>query len=385
MSGVLIALVVVSLAAAKDPPEKASFQIGYTTHRTNLPGGQFANFSTSRAFLVKGDGSETTELGPDLTKKENQWTQLAGWSPDGRQAIMYQAWESAENGAWEHKNKTFRFTAEHWLMDLVLFDVDNKKATNLTSVERVSFYNGNLLFWPNQPKRLGFLAMIDGQMRPFAMDLDGKNKKALTEGKGFIYGLSASPDGKRICYHKDYKIYIADTDGSNAKRVKDDQAFQFYPQWSPDGKWIAYLSGTHYDCHPHLVRADGTDLRKVGDRGGYRGVVERLDTPDFHSESSDVPAWSPDGKWLYYTAKVGKAVELMRVSPEGKPEQLTKSEAGVLHYLPQVSPDSHWVVFGSTRGGERQLYVARADGSNVYAVTKLQTGWGAYHAYWRPN
>jgi len=25
----------------------------------------------------------------------------------------------------------------------------------------------------------------------------------------------------------------------------------------------------------------------------YRGVVERLGMPDFHSESSDIPAWSP--------------------------------------------------------------------------------------------
>jgi Tol biopolymer transport system component len=262
----------------------------------------------------------------------------------------------------------------------------SKKLTNLTAVERVSFYNHGVQFWPNQPKRLGFVALIDGQLRPFAMDLDGKNKKPLSEGPGFIYGLNASPDGKRFCYHKDYRsIYLADADGGNARRVRDDHPFQFMPMWSPDGKWIAYLSGEHYDCHPHLVRADGTGLRKLGDRGGYRGVFETLDEPDFHSQRSDIPTWSPDGKWLYYTAKVGKAVELMRVSPEGRPEQLTRSEPGVLNYLPQVSPDSKWVVFGSTRTGVRQLHVARADGSGAYQLTKVEPGWGAFLPYWRPK
>jgi TolB protein len=113
--------------------------------------------------------------------------------------------------------------------------------------------------------------------------------------------------------------------------------------------------------------------------------MEPLDKADRISERSDVPAWSPDGKWLYYTAKVGKAVELMRASPGGKAEQLTRSRPGVSNYLPQVSPDSRWVAFGSTRTGVRQLYVARADGSGAYPVTKLAAGWGAFHPYWRPK
>jgi hypothetical protein len=33
------------------------------------------------------------------------------------------------------------------------------------------------------------------------------------------------------------------------------------------------------------VTRNGTDLRKLADRGGYRGVMERLKHPDFHSES----------------------------------------------------------------------------------------------------
>jgi TolB protein len=351
-----------SLGSIADGPadDRPAFLIGYTVQRTNLPGGQYPNGRTSRAFVVKADGSGARQLGEELTRKPNHSSQFAGWSPDGRQAILSQGWESPENGAWEHKNRTFRFTAEHWLVDIVLCDIDTGKLVNLTAVERVSFYNAGLQFWPNQPTRLGFLALIGGEQRPYAMDRDGKNKKPLAEGAGFIYGFNASPDGKRICYHKNYQVFIADADGRNTRAVKNGHPFQFCPLWSPTGEWCAFLSGEHYNCHPHIVRPDGTGLKKLADRGGYRGVVEGLDEPDFHSENSDIPTWSPDGRWLYYTAKVGQAVELMRVTPDGKSEQLTRSKPGALHYFPQVSPDSQWVAFGSNRTGIRQLYVVTA-------------------------
>jgi TolB protein len=383
---VALTLTMLPLAARADKPadKRPDYAIGYTVHRTNLPGGQFANWSTMRAFLVRGDGSGTKELAKELVTKPNQYVQFAGWSPDGSQAILYQGWESDENGAWEHKHKRFRFTAEHWLHDVVLFDMENQKTTNITAVERVSFYNVGLHFWPE--KQFSFSAMIDGQLRPFVMDRDGKNKKPQEAGPGYIYGVSPSPDGKRIAYHRDYRLYLAHADGSNAEPVKDKNRFHFIPLWSPTGEWLAYLSGEHYNCHPHLVRPDGTGLRKLGDRGGYRGVIQALDKGGTDlSSHSDTHTWSRDGKWLYYTAKVGEAVELMRASPGGKVEQLTRSKAGVNNYLPQVSPDSKWVAFGSTSSGSRQLYVARADGTGAYPITRLEPGWGAMHASWRPR
>src|SRR5262249_23942733 len=153
--------------------------------------------------------------------------------------------------------------------------------------------------------------------------------------------------------------YIADADGSNPKHVKTGQPFNFNPQWSPDGQWLLFLCGAHYDCHPHLVRKDGTGLRKIGDRKGYKGVIDILDVHDFHGGSSDLPVWSPDGKSVFYTAQVGKSVELFRTTLDGKSEQLTKSKDGTRHYHPQPSPDGKRLVYGSLRDGVRQLFVMR--------------------------
>jgi len=126
--------------------------------------------------------------------------------------------------------------------------------------------------------------------------------------------------------------------------VKTGKPFNFVPAWSPDGKWVLFLAGEHYDCHPHLVRSDGTGLKKLADRRGYRGVIAFLDVFDFHGGSSDVPVWAVDGRSVYYTAQVGKSVELFQVTIDGKTNQLTKI-AGWHAALPPAAL-TRWQVAG---------------------------------------
>ena len=110
----MVLILGMALAVAR-PSKKAKIQvdgppylIGYSEYRTNLPGGQFGNFSTTRVYLVRGDGTGRRMLAGELVQKPNTWTQFAGWSPGGRQAIIFSGWESPENGAWEEEHQTFR-------------------------------------------------------------------------------------------------------------------------------------------------------------------------------------------------------------------------------------------------------------------------------------
>jgi Tol biopolymer transport system component len=241
-----------------------------------------------------------------------------GLVPDGRLAIVGWGWESPENARWEEEHKRFRYTADGWLYDMYLVDPAGGRAANLTAIDRVSFHNSGLFFWPRDPTKLGFQAPIDGSSHPFRMDRDGRNKRDLTKGsREFAYGFGASRDGRRIAYHKSYQVYVADADGSNARHIATGHPFNFAPQWSPDGTHLLFLAGEHENCHPYVADADGTGLRKLADRNGYRGVVEFLDVPDFHSGSSDIPAWSADGTAIFYTARVGASVELFRASLNG--------------------------------------------------------------------
>ena len=121
-------------------PDLARRLIGYTEGRNDLPDGQFANWVTNRACIVRADGTGRRVLAESLTEESYTWTQFAGWSPDGSRAIVLSLWESPENAAWERQHGTFRMT-EGWLVDSCLLELSTGRITNLTSVERVSLYN----------------------------------------------------------------------------------------------------------------------------------------------------------------------------------------------------------------------------------------------------
>jgi len=359
--------------------------IGFTELRTNLPGGRHANVRTMRAAVANADGAEKRRLAEDLAKEPDAWTQFAGWSPDGRTAILGLGWQSPENAKWEEENQRFRMDEGRWKLDSCLLDLASGKVANPTAVDRVSHSNGGLFYLPHG-KGLGFTPLIRGVSKPFVMDLDGRNKRDVSgAGGGFAYGYSASPDGKHLCYHENYHIHVSDADGSNKKRIETGHPFDFAPKWSPDGKWLLFLSGEHYDCHPHLVRPDGTGLKKLADRNGYRGVVEFLDVPDFHGGSSDVPVWAIDGASVYFTAKVGKNVELFQTALDGNAVRLARSAEGSLHYHPQPSPDGRSLVYGSLRDGARNLYIMNLADRKETRITAHKPGSGAMWPHWQPT
>lgn len=374
------------LRAADGDDKPPDLLIGYTEFRTDLPGGRYVNKSTMRAVVVKADGTGRRVLGEELTREKNSSTQFRGWSPDGKIAVFSRTWMSDENGRWEEEHKTFRYPKGDFTCDGYLFDLATGQAANVTAIDRVSHANEYLQFWPDG-KMLSFSVHIAaGVFRPYLMDLDGKNKSEWVRKTGnLVHGMSVSPDGKRGAYEDPaYRLFLADADGSNARQVITGNRFHLVPSWSPDGAWVLFVAGEHYDCHPHVVKADGSGLKKLASRNGYSGVIDFLDVYDFHGGSSDLPVWAPDSTSVFYTAKVGGNVELFRVTLDGKSEQLTETAAGSMHYHPNPSRDGKWLLYGSKRDGVRQLYVMRLSDRKEHRITDLKKGHAAMWGHWQP-
>jgi Tol biopolymer transport system component len=320
--------------------------IGYTEQRTDLPGGRHANVKTRRAVVVKADGTGRRVLAEELTRGADYNMQFVGWSPDGKAAKLSRCWKTDEVGKWEEEHRDFRPTGDGFRYDTYLVDLASGTATKQAPA-------------------------------------DDRNKSELV--KNLVHGMSISPDGKRGAYEdRGYRLFLADADGSNPRHIETGLRFHLMPSWSPDGAWVLFVAGEHYDCHPHVIKADGTGLKKLAGRNGYRGVIDFLDVYDFHDGSSDLPVWAPDSKSVFYTAKKGGNVELYRVTLDCRSEQLGSGPAGAMHYHPAPSPDGKWLVYGSKRDGVRQLYVMRLSDKKEWRITDLKKGHAAMWPHWQP-
>ena len=372
------------LTAIGDELHLVKSLIGYTELQTNLPGGRHANVRTMRAMVSQADGTNRRELAPQLVDDPNSWTQFAGWSPDGTEAIIARGWQDPENAKWEEMNRTFRMEPGNWLLDSFLVNLESEESRNVTAVDRVSHYNGGLFFLPDH-RTLGFTALMNGISKPFVMDLDGRNKRDVSgNGSGFAYGYSAAPDGQKISYHENYQIFIANADGTNRQHIPTGNPFNFGPTWSPDGQWLLFLSGQHGHSNPYLVRRDGQMLPKLADQNGYQGWILFLDVDDFHQGSSDTPVWSADGQSVFFTRKTETTTDLCQVTVEGEITQLTTSPEGTLHYHPKPFHDGEWLLYGSMRNGVRQLFVRNLSSSAEHQITQLTKGRAAMWPHWQP-
>ncbi len=97
---------------------------------------------------------------------------------------------------------------------------------------------------------------------------------------------SVSPDGDRIAYlarvrESGTELRVMSLSGGQPVTLATGVEPSEYPSWSPDGRFVAFSAGSPIKVW--VVSAAGGDPREV--------------TPD----GGDYPRWSPDGQWIAYS------------------------------------------------------------------------------------
>jgi len=166
-----------------------------------------------------------------------------------------------------------------------------------------------------------------------------------------------SPDGSQIIYTRRWvnkledrfesSLWIMSSDGSkNRFLVTGGSAV-----WSPDGTRIAYLAEG---------KPSGTQIyvRWMDAEGATSQITTLTDGP------SDI-RWSPDGKWIGFTAVVPKSVPWKIDLPEAP-------KGGKWTAAPRIVQSVHFRQDrrGYTDPGYRHLFVVPADGGTPRQVTK---------------
>jgi Tol biopolymer transport system component len=113
-------------------------------------------------------------------------------------------------------------------------------------------------------------------------------------GDGAVH-VAWSPDGTRLVYHTRQAgdpMFIADPTGANARQIYvhpvGPSGHNHYPAWSPDGRWIYFVSG--------ILTTGDMDLWRIAPSGG---VPERLT----HNHIGIGPPAPIDSRTVLYTAR----------------------------------------------------------------------------------
>lgn len=168
-----------------------------------------------------------------------------------------------------------------------------------------------------------------------------------------------SPDGMWIAYASrrdgNRDIYVSRPDGTGERRVTHDSADDAEPRWSPDGRSLAFVTSRDGNREVYTVEVWGGEPRNL---------------TRSRSSNEGNPSWSPDGTRLLFDSDrpPGGNPDIFVTDIDGWTIQnLTRHRGADL--VASWSPDGDWIAFGSSRDGDWEVYVMRADGSGQRRIT----------------
>jgi TolB protein len=240
-----------------------------------------------------------------------------------------------------------------------------------------STYTGQVA-WSSDGSRLAFVAGRAHHVRAqagdgnlFVMHADGTHLKQLTSGAS-VSAPSWSPSGGQIVVVRNQgtELIVIDATGDGIHVISSRHGYYQVPAWSPDGRWIAVQSapvGALDVESVYLLHPDGSDLHRVPGS----------------TLSEGFPAWSPNGARLAYRS--GERIWLMNADGTHR-RQLTHCRLPcVADYSPAWSPDGRRIAFTRQEdgGGATRIYVVDLHTGHVHALTP-HLRWAGNPA-WRPS
>ena len=256
--------------------------------------------------------------------------------------------------------------------------------------------------------RIAFISNRDGKFyQIYTMNPDGSDVQQLTFDERNKWDpnwefdgtqLAWSSDGRRLLYVADgggangLDLWLMNADGTNQQDVTQLTGDDYQPAWC-DNDTLAYTSNRSqgvqqiwtltFGERPHNLSAEHNSPREWDavwfpkceallftttvngpleiwryflDASSYRPVRSRA--PDIADEA----ALSPDGKFIAYTLRAPGANEIISglLADRFTDQQLTSSLG---NSAAQWSPDGKWLVFISTRDGNREIYSMTSGGA----------------------
>ena len=347
----------------------------------------------------------------------------ATWQPgaffdDGRRVIVL-SMEPRRDGPGRPFEEFYTQTPTH----LWQYDLEKDSLEEICTKERIAPFTTPALLLSNERLLVQVVKNKIGQI--YSVNLDGSDAKEFTKaGEGLPYGMSLSPDGKRVAFHlaspQGYQIWTCDVDGSNRIRVAAQAGHLYFgTQWSPDGKWVLYVDCLHENdpghdwCDVCIGRPDGSE-HLVLTTGQSMWFAATYGDPKTRGGGSNVPSWTRDGNILFpqrtqgakvaWEYRVGQpdldhfnrdfkpelargGTQICRLDPvTGSIKSLTARDIPCWDFRASQSLDGRHIVFcRAETGAAPAIWMMNDDGSDMRMVTRGLDDLGADHPRWIPG
>ena len=386
--------------------------------RDKIPAGRARLFFTSqgRTALINADGTGLRYL--DFKVPEQVTWQPGLFLPDGRR-VIFLSMEARRDGPGRPFAQYYHQTPTH----LWIYDLDRDTLTEIATRDRLAVFCTPALLVAEDRMLVQVVREGGGQL--YSVNLDGSDAREFTRvGEGLPYGLSLSPDGRRVACHlaspRGYEIWTSDIHGANRVLVAGHPDHLYFgTSWSPDGQWILYQD-CYFKTDPGhdwsdvcIGRPDGSEHR-VLTQGQAMWFGASYGNREHRGGGSNAPAWTRDGQILFPRKLPGSKVawefqaqrpdtdhfnrdykldqarggtEICRLDPrDGAVTRLTWREPPVWDFRASESPDGHHIVFcRAETGGVPALWIMDPDSRNPRLLTRGLEDRGADHPRWLPQ
>jgi Tol biopolymer transport system component len=286
-----------------------------------------ADYPFYQIFVQAFDAAAPRPTTPVRISTGRGRTTCSWFSPDGTRLLFasshldpqLDATEAAARAQAEEDRKTGRRRRYQWDFDphsdifVTSLDPLAAEGSGLVQLTREPGYDAECSYSPDG-SRILFVSDRDGDPDIYVMDADGGNVRQLTNAPGYDGGPFFSPDGQWIAYRTDrvekdmLQIHVMKADGSGDVAITSGQGVRWAPYWHPTKPWLIWTGADHSDPtkRPNydlwIARYAAADTIAAGSKG-FR-CAEPLRITD-HEGADVLPAFSPDGTLLMWTASRG--------------------------------------------------------------------------------